>query len=210
MERVYKREGILFKILPCLLIAMYAVMCLFASYVCAVTSNISYNNNIYTFIYDDIYTAPRGYECPYYFIYYLPDDGAFRIVYASAPIIFNTENGLYNSSDNTVLFELNSTPSDFTVQFTYSNIFPFINGIIPPLDRIVLSSDDIVDSNGNVVFQSPTQKVGGIVATQVQGTQMDKTLQEITGILPVVLVVIVGLIAIRKAIQFLTVRLKKA
>lgn len=35
MERVYKRDGILFKILPCLLIAMYAVMCLFGSYVCA-------------------------------------------------------------------------------------------------------------------------------------------------------------------------------
>lgn len=35
MERVYKREGILFKILPCLLIAMYAVMCLLGSYVCA-------------------------------------------------------------------------------------------------------------------------------------------------------------------------------
>lgn len=35
MERVYKREGILFKILPCLLIAMYAIMCLFGSYVCA-------------------------------------------------------------------------------------------------------------------------------------------------------------------------------
>lgn len=35
MEKVYGNNNILFKILPCLLIAMYAVMCLFGSTVCA-------------------------------------------------------------------------------------------------------------------------------------------------------------------------------
>lgn len=35
MEKVYENNSILFKILPCLLIAMYAVMCLFGSTVCA-------------------------------------------------------------------------------------------------------------------------------------------------------------------------------
>lgn len=45
MERVYKRESILFKILPCLLIAMYAVMCLYGSTVCASNSKI-YNSEV--------------------------------------------------------------------------------------------------------------------------------------------------------------------
>ena len=35
MEKIYKNNNILFKIMPCLLIAMYAIMCLFGSYVCA-------------------------------------------------------------------------------------------------------------------------------------------------------------------------------
>lgn len=62
MEKVYKNNNILFKILPCLLIAMYAVMCLFGSYVCAAdkedvyeiqnmgTINISNPNNYYYLI----------------------------------------------------------------------------------------------------------------------------------------------------------------
>lgn len=40
MERVYKRESIIFKLLPCMLITMYAVMCLIGSYVCAASNKI--------------------------------------------------------------------------------------------------------------------------------------------------------------------------
>lgn len=43
MERVYKREGILFKILPCLLIAMCLIMCLYGSTVCAADDSFDYS-----------------------------------------------------------------------------------------------------------------------------------------------------------------------
>lgn len=198
MERVYKREGILFKILPCLLIAMYAVMCLFGSYVCATDVSFTYND-------DEITITDINNPCDGLAIFrntnYSIGVSSPRYFYVSWDTSTTT---LYmNPSDNNHIVS-----NDYiTFYFSYDKInfksadYYSQGGHM----EFLYTNADIYDYNNpdEVLFQSPTQKVGGIVATQVQGTQMDKTLQEITGLLPVVLVVIVGLIAIRKGILFL-------
>ena len=75
-----------------------------------------------------------------------------------------------------------------------------------------LSSGDIIDTSNNVVFLAPPQQVEamGIIAEKTQGVEMDKTLAEIVGILPVILLTIVGILAVRKAILFLIARMKRA
>ena len=75
---------------------------------------------------------------------------------------------------------------------------------------LLLSASDLYDSNENLVFQVPSQTQPTILASQVGEVEMNKILQEILRILPVVIVVLVGLIAIRTGILFLMVRMKKA
>lgn len=68
-----------------------------------------------------------------------------------------------------------------------------------------------VTQNGEVVFQQPPQVQEQVttLAPIVEEMETEKTLAEIVAILPVVLVVIVGLLAMRKAIKFLMKTLKQ-
>ena len=62
-----------------------------------------------------------------------------------------------------------------------------------------------------MVFQQPpqVQEQATTLAPIVEEMETEKTLAEIVAILPVVLVVIVGLLAMRKAIKFLMKTLKQ-
>lgn len=97
MERVYKIEGILFKILPCLLIAMYAVMCLFGSYVCA--ADVSNDEILIKPDFMDDFSIPKPPSDLYYaFFVYLYGNGSYYCSYyfSFSPLSFSTysdENG---------------------------------------------------------------------------------------------------------------------
>lgn len=71
------------------------------------------------------------------------------------------------------------------------------------------SNYDILDENGEVVFQQPPQVQETTLAPIVEGVETKKTLAEVVGILPIILVVVVGLLAMRKAIRFLMRTLKQ-
>lgn len=70
------------------------------------------------------------------------------------------------------------------------------------LDNLYYSSVDIKDIDGNVVFSVPPQ-VQGIVAQQVEEIQLSQTLEEVLGILPMTLVVLVSLVGLRKGLKML-------
>lgn len=68
------------------------------------------------------------------------------------------------------------------------------------------STLDIYDGSDNLLFQrasQPTVETQGTLAKIVEEQETEKVMEEILGILPIVIVVIVSLIAIRKAIAFL-------
>ena len=67
------------------------------------------------------------------------------------------------------------------------------------------SSFDIYDNNGNLVFQVPPQveEVQGILAPVVEKVEMSQTLSEIVKLLPLIIVVVVSFLGLRKALQML-------
>lgn len=79
------------------------------------------------------------------------------------------------------------------------------------LSAVSYTNYDILNENNEVVFQQPPQVMEQetTLAPIVEGVEAKKTLAEVVGILPVVLVVIVGLLAMRKAIRFLMRILKQ-
>lgn len=97
MERVYKREGILFKIFPCLLITMYVIMCLYGSTVCA--TDVSNDEILIKSDFMDDFSIPKPPSDLYYafFIFsYVKNDYRFIAYYSFSPLSFSTysdENG---------------------------------------------------------------------------------------------------------------------
>ena len=67
------------------------------------------------------------------------------------------------------------------------------------------STFDLKDNNGNVVFQGAPQEQAQelTLVPIVEQAEMEKTMAEILGILPLVVSLLVSIIAIRKAISFL-------
>lgn len=261
----FKRNNfILNKLLPCLLITMFAIMCLYGSRVYASSSTLNFSGcrslTLDTSVYDSSYFNNR-------YIYIIADKAgdnrsdrwSYKLYSSCQPIfvsgtncrfvrsssmtdteIYNSDNPacyiFYANSSNNFNFTLSvtrttyddtsgdgafttfSTPSDLYSLYSNHNINYYIasdagsgkasiENVEPTL---LLSASDLYDSNENLVFQVPSQTQPTIVASQVGEVEMNKTLQEILGILPVVVVVLVGLIAIRKGIQFLIARMKKA
>ncbi len=71
-------------------------------------------------------------------------------------------------------------------------------------------SFDVKDPEGKVVFQKAPQLKGGVLVPVVEKVEMNKVLEEILVILPVVIMTIVGLIGLRKALKTLFNFLHKA
>ena len=222
----FKRNNfILYKLIPCLIITMFAIMCLYGSSVYAVSfendyyslddssgsliMDILYNNNHYTV---NLSNSIDIAKYPYFYIVYDKNSDYGNICFSSKPFYCSLlNNGEYEIKTDTNYYH-GSLQLKTWGDFAYNpgsltdNTFSF------KPSAISFTSNDILDNNGNVVFQAPpqVQETQAIIAEQVGEVEMNKTLQEILGILPVVIVVLVGLIAIRKGIQFLMARMKKA
>lgn len=222
MERVYKREGILFKILPCLLIAMYAIMCLFGSSVFAVSSkeiNYTYfdgsnehititNDNILSHKYFFVVNGPYYSGSMAYEYFVIASDSpniTFTILkdsYERYGFKVECDSSIYYSyvtaSSNSLLVEklksviLEEKNSPFSYGFNQREGYSF-----------GYSNTDIYNNSGDLVFQGASQALATQIKTQVQGIQLQEVIQEIIQILPIILVVVVALIAIRKAILLL-------
>lgn len=221
MERVYKSEGILFKILPCLLIAMYAVMCLFGSYVCATNDECYFENNVFYFK-------------PYDFSYDLTDFiGNYYISF-----VYNKDPN--DSSKNIYNIVISTTPniyfdfSDYYVKcITKDGFFTYISGNFSTADNLGIVFNNLKEklvklnehpeylqltsnsvgsaydgfyyagnttirdfSTDEVVFQGAPLRQGIVTAETVE--QIQPTVQEtIVKILPIAIAVLALLIALR-------------
>lgn len=213
MERVFKRDGILFKILPCLLITMYAFMVLYGSFVYA--TNIDCGD--YTVISNEEMDTSHEYFVICVGTIYNQGPNIF-FLYSDSPIKQNDYyfySGEY-SATQPIFYKWLSVNSaqNGVIDFSTAS-FSSSNGMNLPDDYQILSSNhDIYDYYDNLVFQAPPQEqiqaTSLVIAPQVEGVQMNKVLQEILGILPVILLVIVGLLAIRKGIQMIMAFLRKS
>lgn len=242
MEQVYKKTGILFKLLPCLLATLIAFMTLYGSFVYASSDvsifdgySVSYSDGSFSVYKNDVnYTLSNSISSyDYILLFYAPSYNEMTIAFSNTELSLSKRwNEYMNNHAGGWSYNLKvSSGSFYYKNFSPSTISKFATFTVSDCsscssslsyqtieeDYIILSTHDIYcfntsDSTNSLVFQAPTQEVGsqGIIAEQTQGVQMDKTLQEILGILPVVLVVILGLIAIRKGIVMIKAFLKKS
>ncbi len=189
MELVAKKHDFtVFNIIFWLIVLMFAFMCLHGSKVYALTfernnepvtlSDFTESNEFYI-----------GYDDGLYFIWALNDENSFFYRGTNIHVSGSADVFLYNSELNTWNFSETKTNANI------GNENHLVASTVPIYSDI---------NKSGIFFQlSPILLFETIVAEKTQGVEMDKVLQETTGILPVVLIVLVGAIAIRKAIRFL-------
>ena len=223
MENVYKRSGILFKILPCIFLVIFIGMICCSSCFASSTEIAGTTINFPNF-YDKYYY--------YFFIYYVPDAGYYflsgcfnePITYGKAPngygfyspgnaccngFSFCTTNlqvGLENANEQFLSLEENvGSSSGFWTRCQSIDLSKCeLIGFCSNFD--IKSSED-----GSVVFQATLpEKLEGVIAKQIQPKEMNKTLQEIVGILPIVMIVVVSYLALRKALKMLSTSLRNS
>ena len=209
----FKRNNfILYKLIPCLLIIMFAVMCLYGSKVYASNTFVSVEGN--TFVLPDF---PTDFEYNYYIAFKKTSN---NVEYYYLALLNDYEDNTnyvqissdgslrFLSSNNNKMYRCKTTDSSFSFYEVLSSKYGSYCGY--SFDELISTQVNIYSAvDYSLVFQAPSQ-TQTIVASQVGEVEMNKTLQEILGILPVVIVVLVGLIAIRKGILFLMARMKKA
>ena len=78
------------------------------------------------------------------------------------------------------------------------------------IDYILFSTNDIIDSSNNVVFQGASPQKVGELAKIVEPLTLTGILQEIVELLPIVMIVVVGFLALRKALQTLQTFLRRS
>lgn len=202
MEQVYKRKDFIVKFFACLFIVIFLVFTFIGSKVFA-SSNIVINDK-------NILLNDELSQFPYYIFVF--KDGEFSFFASNGEFIF--DNGLktfngqsldfyYSSSlpfnengfNSFSKYSINDLSKYNTVIFSSSQFGS--NGI-----NIKYSSFDLKDNSGNVVFQAPPQEKDKVLAPIVEGEEM-KPLQEILQILPIVMIVVVGYLALRKGLATL-------
>lgn len=239
MERVYKREGILFKILPCLLIAMYAVMCLYGSTVCA--TDVEDNEiSISTKFYGD-FTIPEPPKDLYYtFFTYTCQNSryGFFYVFSYEPIEFSidyeTETVTASASSSVYTAGFSVGDKDIYIynvrnlkyddiksklnsgSYENTSLFNLNNSSTNSIASDITTSNNCnlkvsYDENNNVVFQGASQEaLATIIRPQVEGIQLQTILQEIIQILPLTIAVVVSFLGLRKALSWLLTRLRQS
>lgn len=233
MERVYKKNTIMMKILPCMMIAMFVVMCISAPFVHASDDEdvveYSFPASRDGVDFTATVTFPKKANDQYtnYFVYCADSVRCkVQIWYLSDEQVEN--NAIFVKSNGDVVMKKGTyymPVGYFEASPSYSSmVYTETKSVSPSYDGTEISSSwggvsalrlstfDIKDQAGNVVFQKtppqtpPQEEIQGgqetTLAPIVQETEM-KPLQEILGIIPIVIVVMVGFLALRKALALL-------
>lgn len=109
-------------------------------------------------------------------------------------------------------FNLDITTKKGTLRWGRTDIFDGYNYACCDVDDIVYSTFDIYskENEDELVFQKTPVGVQSTLAPIVQEAPLEGTVQEIVGILPIVLIILIGLIGLRKGLALLSQTLHKA
>lgn len=214
MKLVYKKDGFINKFFTCLLLSIFLIMFLIGSSVFAADIFDSDNNT---------YTVPELLDDYYYFCIKVSSSNGsttWLCGVSDTPVtvssfsqnsskyiisFFATNNGrirFFNTYSNPqYFFDLINSLGNIGPQCNFeveSSSTPTITSFLTNYN--ILSNED----NNTVVFQAPPQQVEGdkVLAPIVEGKEM-KPLEEILTLLPIVMIVVVSYLALRKALATL-------
>ena len=222
MELVAKKHDFtVFNIIFWLIVLMFAFMCLHGSKVFAVDISFTYDNENVTLTNVDVpyndyavfcYRSDVSHNIVSYVCSWDNSSSYFHYKFDDRSSSFQAHNLDHSSTNLPFYCAMPSSTvrdwSEVSFESTGSRSFGYV---LYPAFTTTDIYDATVGNYDTVVFQAPPQQVEalGIIAEKTQGVEMNKVLQETTGILPTLLVILVGAIAIRKAIQFLIQQMKR-
>ena len=165
-----------------------------------------------SFVYENnVYTIPeetcKNYS--YYLLYRMnsSDYYPYRFFVSETPIIYDIESGIIKGKS--IVFSSGRTIED-AVSHTFDyveNENAYISSSSLGNNILLFSNADILDANGEVVFQHPLVTN---LAPIVKGVETEKALEEVVLILPIILLIIVGLIGLRKGLRMLSTVLRQS
>lgn len=199
MEKVYENNNILFKILPCLLIALYLIMCLFGSTVCA--TDVADNEILISTKFYGDFTIPKPPKDLYYaffthtfqnsrysFVYvfsYNPIE--FSIDYNTKIITATSSSCIYQSSfgvgdKNTYISTAKRLDYDDiknklnSGEYKNSALFNLTNFSTNSIASDITSSNNCnfkvaYDENNNLVFPKASQELAGVTISAIQSAE---------------------------------------
>ena len=142
------------------------------------------------------------------------------VVFTNGDIILDTSNNdRLSSSDGILYYYTYTLDYDAHCKSFVSNGLSKYSIVEPgsevstgafKLDKLVYSNIDIKNKDDDVVFQGASQPVKGTLAKIVKAETMKNPLQEILGILPLTLVVVVSFLGLRKALTWLSTLLNQS
>ena len=219
---------------------MFIIFASFFMLIILCNSNVFAAENNYTFhdLYFDKDVTIKNFEpisedYKYYFVL-CSDRGSsssggynkcvfYQIAFSTAPFVYHKEESSGNG-DSAVFSTEGSSYSyllqNYDVRFnssynlkdeSYSKPGVWFTTLSVPtnIERICLSNHDIVDKvTGETVFQKA--KEPGQLTTIVQSMDFLAVIKEVLGILPMILVVLIGLLSLRKVIQLMLKMLHQA
>lgn len=219
MYLAYNDKNILFKILSCLLISVFLILTLSSSCFAGSSVSITMNNG-------DVYELPNFSDLMDGYDSYIIVDGSNNNVGRRTMLIFYNKDSytpvlrLVDGSYSLVKYKAgNVGDSRSMVKYDYYYLttslvwqrvttsdasgYYFDGGIVT-----YYSSESIYDLDGNLVFQVAPQE--GELITIVNSIDFLEVMAEVLVILPILLVVVIGLLALRKGIRLLFQMLRKA
>lgn len=215
MENVYKRTGILFKILPCIFLVIFIGMICCSS--CFASFDITYED-INISVPDLPFSLEDTSKNVFMYVTYSTDAYADGTPYYQSLYLCVTDadDFYYNNFKCARYFSTGNFNGKLSNSLASEEWSAVSNGEYSALKNsnylLIFSNCDVLDEDGSVVFQkSPQEKpLEGVIAKQIQPKEMNKTLQEIVGILPIVMIVVVSYLALRKALKMLSTLLKQS
>ena len=193
MEKVYENNNILFKILPCLLIAMYLVMIILGEIAYGFDNNkVTFTSKVFDFSYDltfsneeilsykyicVIETGFSQYSTEYYV--FLTNDDSFYVenyVENNANFFtFHSDDFAYRSATLRKAYlsddiQKLSNFDDFT-RYSLSHGSLSIQRDATEISNIFFSNTNVKDKDGNVVFQGASQELAGVTIPAIQSVE---------------------------------------
>lgn len=234
MYLAYKDTNILFKILPCILIATFLLMVITTSCFASSTSKeitspdgqVGTITNSDVLAYDNIFIL----KATKFADVYLCNGGYFCIKIAVDGIsgyrlrCLNSENeevpfkSIHIGSSSNLSFDMiierlnNVTTSDFGnhsggLSISASNSNGWINSLLYTSHSVRSLNEDNTMGNEEVFQPAPQE---GELVKATKSIDFLEVLQEILGILPIILLIVIGLLGLRKAINLIFQMLRKA
>lgn len=225
MELVYKRKDFIVKFFACLFIAVYLLFTFIGSRVFASTETFDISGYSYCLDFDNkkatvssgsttetFFTDPEIWNYNIlvtsngnYINFFLYTGNLTYKSNGNNSYAFYSDSVGYNDSGESVgiswAFSYPKKLSDFDEAPANTPITSYSSN--NTLNDVKFSTLDIKDVDGNVVFQGASQDSNSLaLAPIVEGQEM-KPLQEILQILPIVMIVIVGYLALRKGLATL-------